>query len=115
MRSLEDCSVFFCIHAGRRGLVLLSAGCSGFGGSQGRIQTVLGNVSRSATEEAQFVVKMALSFLRHQLTIFPKFRGKVRSGLLQVRRGALALGRAGVVVVLLGMRRTFARLGIGIG
>src|SRR5882672_11399718 len=112
MQSLEDCSVFFCVCAGRCGLVLLSAGSSGFGGSRGRFQTVLGDVSRSATEEAQFVVKTVLSFLRCQLAIFPEFRGKVRSGLLWVGRGALALGRAGIVL-LLGLG--FARLVIGFG
>src|SRR5882672_10619584 len=111
MQSLEDCSVFFCVCAGRCRLVLLSTGCSGFGGSRGIFQTVLGDVSGSATEEAQFVVEMALSFLRRQLTVFPEFLGKVGSGLLQVGRGALALGRAGVVVLLFGLGR-FARLGI---
>src|SRR5882672_6254928 len=70
-------------------------------------------MSGSATEEAQFVVETALSFLRHQLTIFPKFRGKVGSGLLQVIRRALALGRAGIVVLLFGLG--FARLVIGFG
>src|SRR5882672_7651707 len=113
MQSLKDCSVFFCIHAGRHGLVLLSAGCAGFGVSRGRFQTVLGDMSGSATEEAQFFVETALSFLRRQLTVFPKFQGKVRSGLLWVRRGALALGRAGIVVLLFGLQ--FARLGIGFG
>src|SRR5467141_610168 len=113
MRSLEDCSVFFFVRAGRRGLVLLSAGRSGFGGSRGRFRTVLGNVSGSATEEAQFVVETALSFLRCQLSVFPEFRGNVGSGLLRVGRGALALGRAGVVVLLLGLG--FARLVIQFG
>src|SRR5882672_11252200 len=108
MQSLKDCSVFFRVHAGRHGLVLLSAGCSGFGGSRSRFRTVLGDVSGSATEEAQFVVEMALSFLRRQLSVFPEFRGKVGSGLLRVGRGALALGRARIVLLLLGLG--FARL-----
>src|SRR5882672_2852644 len=70
-------------------------------------------MSGSAAEEAQFVVEMVLSFLRRQLTIFPEFREKVRSGLLQVGRGALALGRAGIVVLLFGLG--FARLVIRFG
>src|SRR5467141_4696708 len=112
MRSLEDCSVFFFVRAGRRGLVLLSAGRSGFGGSRGRFRTVLGNVSGSATEEAQFVVETALSFLRCQFAVFPEFRGKVGSGLLWVGRRALALGRARIVL-LLGLG--FARLVVSVG
>src|SRR5882672_8456905 len=36
-----------------------------------------------------------------QLAIFPEFRAKVGSGLLRVRRGAIALGRARIVVLLL--------------
>src|SRR5882724_4872126 len=35
----------FCIHARRHGLVLIRLGCSGFGRSQARFWTVLGDMS----------------------------------------------------------------------
>jgi len=44
-------------------------------------------------------------FLRGQFTVFPKFQRKVGSELLLFRSAALALGRARVVVVLLGLQR----------
>jgi len=46
---------------------------------------------------------MALSFLRHSASIFPKFSRKDQEWTSSVGRGALALGRAGVVVLLLGL------------
>jgi len=63
MWSLEDCSVFFQIHARRRRFVLIRFGCSGFGGSRAGFWTVLGNVSSGATKEAKLVVKTALMLL----------------------------------------------------
>ena len=63
MWSLEDCSVFFQVHAGRCEHVLIRLGCSGFGGSQAGFWTVLGDVSSGATKEAKPVVKTALMFL----------------------------------------------------
>src|SRR5882724_11373701 len=68
-------------------------------------------MSRGATKEAKFVFKTALSLLGGELSIFPEFQGKVGSGgLLLFRSGAPALGRAQVIVLLLGLQRTFARL-----
>jgi len=59
-------------------------------------------VSRCAAKEAKVVVEMALMFLRCQLTVFAEFWKNIRSGLL-FGSAALALGRARVVVVLLGL------------
>src|SRR5882724_9606733 len=73
MWSLEDCSVFFQIHARRHGFVLIRLGCSGFGRSQAGFWTVLGNVSSGATEEAKLVVKTALTFLGVSFPSFPSF------------------------------------------
>src|SRR5882724_1971043 len=116
MQSLKDCSVFFRIHARRCGFVLIRLGCSGFGRSQAVFWTVLGNMSSSATKEAKLVVNRALTLLGGELSIFPKFQGKVRSGgLLLFRSGALALGRARVIVLLLGLQRTFAGLVVRLG
>src|SRR5882724_1609738 len=73
-------------------------------------------MSRGATKEAKFVVKMALSLLGSYLSIFSEFQGKVGSGgFLLFGSGTLALGRARVVVLLLGMRRTFAGLVVRLG
>ena len=62
-------------------------------------------MSRGATKGAK-IIEMVLMFLRHQFTIFSEFQKRVGSGLLLFRSAPLALSRAGVVVLLLGLQRT---------
>src|SRR5882672_9328759 len=72
-------------------------------------------MSRGTTKEAELVVKTALSLLRSYFSVFTEFGRQIRSGgLLLFGSGTLALGRAGVGVLLLLMRRAFARLVFGI-
>ena len=92
MQSLEDCSVFFRVRAGRHGLVLISLGPFGLRRGQCTFWALFGLVSQVATKEAKFVVHTALSFMQSQLTVFPEFRRKVGSGgFLQVGRRSFAL------------------------
>jgi len=64
----------------RHGFVMIRPGCSGFGRSRAGFWTVLGNVSRGATKEAKFVVKMALSLLGLSFLSFLSF--EARSGVV---------------------------------
>jgi len=60
------------------------------------------SANENAAEKAEFVVETALTFLCY-FTVFSEFQGKVRGGLFLFRSAALALGRARIVVVLLGL------------
>ena len=99
---------------GQHGLVLLSLGCAGSGCSCKSFQAILGDLSGDATEQPYAVVKMVLKIPEVQFTILTKFGGKIRGGPFQFRSAALALGRARVVVVLFGLQRTIAGLGVRI-
>jgi len=58
-------------------LVMLSAGCSGFGGSRGRFRTVLAMCPEVPQKRHSFVVEQALLFLRRQFTSFPSFEERL--------------------------------------
>ena len=56
----------------------------GFGSRRSRLGTLFGNVSSFAAEQAEVLLKTALSLCLHELAIFSKLRGEVRVGLLLV-------------------------------
>ena len=73
-------------------------------------------MARGSAKETKVFVEMVLPFLLGQLAIFTKLRREVGIRLLWPRRATFALRRArGLVrVLLLGLQRTFALIGLGV-
>jgi len=100
MRSLEDCSVFFGVCAGRRGLVLLSARSSGFGEAEV-------DFGKSFWQRVQKCHRRGTVCYRDGAVIpevlalpsFPSFEERSGVDIFGWKR-ALALGRAGIVLLL---------------
>ena len=73
----------------------------GFGGGRHCLGTLFGNVSSFAAEQAEVLLKMALSLCLCELAVFSKLRGKVGLGLLLVSIATASVSITGVTGVTL--------------
>ena len=71
----------------------------GFGGSRSCLGTLFGDVSSFATEQAEILLKTALSLCLCELAIFSELRGKVGVGLLLVSIATASVSITGVTRV----------------
>ena len=72
----ENCLGFFRIGGFFVFLLSLDSTGFGFGGRRGRLRTILGSVSGSATEHTEVVFETALAFLRSELSILSELVGE---------------------------------------